>query len=52
MQESGIIIAFPDIVFIIMGGFLGYFVDKKGKRGYLLIIGFFMLFLSNLIFYN
>jgi hypothetical protein len=52
LQESGIIIAFPDIVFIFMGGFLGFFVDKRGKRGFLLTVGFMMLFLSNFIFYK
>ena len=52
LQESGMIIAFPDIVFILMGGFLGYFVDKKGKRGYLLAFGFIMLFFSHLTFYG
>jgi MFS family permease len=52
LQESGVIITFPDIVFIIMGGFFGFFVDKHGKRGSIITIGFGMLFVSHLIFFN
>jgi MFS family permease len=35
-----------------MGGFLGFFVDKRGKRGFLLIFGFIMLFFSHFLFYR
>jgi MFS family permease len=52
LQESGIIITFPDIVFIFLGGFFGFFIDKFGKRGSAITVGFAMLFFSHLIFYN
>ena len=51
LQESGTVIAFPDIVFIFTGAFLGFFVDKRGKRGFVLGIGFLMLLASHFIFY-
>ena len=38
------------MVFIFVGIFLGFITDKKGYKGIVLIIGFFMLLLSHLIF--
>jgi MFS family permease len=52
LQETGTIIAIPFIVFIFLAPFLGIIMDKIGKRGYILIVGFVALFLSQLIFLN
>jgi MFS family permease len=51
-QETGTIIAFPFIVFLFLGPFLGFITDKKGQKGYVLIVGFALLFFAHVIFFN
>ena len=52
MQETGTIIAIPFIVFIFLAPIFGIALDKAGNRGYCILIGFFSLFISQLIFYK
>jgi MFS family permease len=52
MEESGTIISFPDVIYIIIGPFLGYLTDKKGKKGIIMMFGFLMCIASHFLFYR
>jgi MFS family permease len=40
------------ILFIVVGIPLGWITDKRGKKGYVMIAGFALLFMAHLIFVN
>jgi len=52
MEESGRIMTYPDIIYIFSGVFVACFIDKKGKKGFVLAVGFALLLLSTTIFYQ
>lgn len=50
MEESSQIISYPDIVYMILSLFVAAFVDKRGKKGIVLISGFTVLGMAHLTF--
>lgn len=52
LQETGTVIAIPFIVFIFLGPLLGILLDKIGMRCYILIIGYFCVFISYYVFFK
>jgi MFS family permease len=49
-KESGVIISVPEIIFAFLALFIGYFIDKRGKVGHLLITAYSLLVISHLYF--
>ncbi len=52
MDESGKIIIYPDIVYILLSIFIALLIDKRGNKGFVLAFGFILMFVSQFIFYN
>jgi MFS family permease len=50
MEESGEIISYPDIIYILFAAIVGFIIDKRGKRGVILALGFAVSALSQFIF--
>jgi MFS family permease len=52
LEESGTILSFPDIIYIVFGPILGFIIDKKGYKGIILLIGFLLVFISHVLLYS
>ena len=50
MEESGLIISYPDIIYILFGVIVGLLIDKRGKKGVVLALGFAVFASSQFIF--
>jgi len=50
MEESGEIISYPDIIYIMFAVIVGLIIDKRGKRGVIMALGFAVFASSQFIF--